>query len=238
MPALRASLRWLLPALIVAAGCAAASVWQYGRGVQKDAALIAYADALQAPAVPLADAAMRPSDLPVRVNGTVRPMSTGAWVMLDNQIRDSRVGVRAYAIVRPSPQQPWMLADFGWLPFGPDRTLTDVPALPESIDVRGLLVPLPGQGMRLGANPAMRAGEPVLVTYLDPAELAAQLQQPIADRVLRVDADVAFGFARDATLQPTGLPPERHYGYALQWGGLAIAVIVIYLFLSFRKPRA
>jgi cytochrome oxidase assembly protein ShyY1 len=44
--------------------------------------------------------------------------------------------------------------------------------------------------------------------------------------------------ARDLDILPNTLPPDRHLGYAVQWFGLALAVLVTALVVTFRKsPR-
>ena len=42
---------------------------------------------------------------------------------------------------------------------------------------------------------------------------------------------------RDLDILPNTLSPERHLGYAVQWFGLAIAVLVIALVMTFRKRK-
>jgi cytochrome oxidase assembly protein ShyY1 len=55
--------------------------------------------------------------------------------------------------------------------------------------------------------------------------------------VLRLDPAMAGGYARDLEILPNTLPPEKHLGYAVQWYGLALAVLVTALVLTFRRPR-
>ena len=40
---------------------------------------------------------------------------------------------------------------------------------------------------------------------------------------------------RDLDILPNTLPPERHLGYAVQWFGLAIAVLATALVVTVRK---
>jgi cytochrome oxidase assembly protein ShyY1 len=51
-----------------------------------------------------------------------------------------------------------------------------------------------------------------------------------------LDPAIPLGYARDLDVLPNTLPPERHLGYAVQWFGLALAVLVTALVLTFRKP--
>ncbi|WP_343239036.1 SURF1 family cytochrome oxidase biogenesis protein, partial [Stenotrophomonas sp.] len=58
------------------------------------------------------------------------------------------------------------------------------------------------------------------------------------DRVLRLDPALPFGDARDLDLLPNTLPPQRHLGYAVQWFGLALTVLVVALVLERRRRRS
>ncbi|HJS34801.1 MAG TPA: SURF1 family cytochrome oxidase biogenesis protein, partial [Pseudoxanthomonas sp.] len=69
-------------------------------------------------------------------------------------------------------------------------------------------------------------------------ELAQALKLPaLAPRLLKLDPDLPLGYARDLDVLPNTLPPERHIGYAVQWFGLAGAVLVTALLLTWRSRR-
>jgi cytochrome oxidase assembly protein ShyY1 len=42
---------------------------------------------------------------------------------------------------------------------------------------------------------------------------------------------------RDLEILPNTLTPERHLGYAVQWFGLAITVLVVALVLTFKRKK-
>ncbi|HRO26599.1 MAG TPA: SURF1 family cytochrome oxidase biogenesis protein, partial [Luteimonas sp.] len=78
----------------------------------------------------------------------------------------------------------------------------------------------------------------VVVTGLDAADLPAALGVgSLPPRVLKLDPDLPLGFDRDLDVLPNTLSPEKHLGYAVQWFGLALAVLVTALVLTFRRPR-
>ena len=58
-----------------------------------------------------------------------------------------------------------------------------------------------------------------------------------ATRVLRLDPALPFGDERDLDLLPNTLPPQRHLGYAVQWFGLALTVLVVAVVLERRRRR-
>jgi cytochrome oxidase assembly protein ShyY1 len=227
---------WLL-ALAVAAAFAALGAWQLGRRDAKQAMLDEVRAVLAARAPqPLALAAD-----PVRRDRYDWAAGSGAFadapaVLLDNQQRDGRAGVRAYRLFQPDDGGPALLVELGWLPLPGDRTLPDVPRPPGTQRLQGLLLPPPSQGIaRAVATP--RDGQ-LLTIGLDAANLPQALGHPsLPPRVLRPDPAWPLGYARDLEILPNTLPPGRHLGYAVQWFGLALAVLATALILTFRRPR-
>jgi cytochrome oxidase assembly protein ShyY1 len=213
--------------------------WQYQRGVGKQETLQHWAQAMRAEprdfsAVP----AVQDATLPQRIADRFVLSEAPGWILLDNQRRDAEVGIKAYRVLRAADGR-WLLADFGWSAW---HSRPDLPRLPEpesTLLVRGLWVPWPGQGIVLAANPlAAEPGlEPVLLTHLDRAELSAWSRRELAPGVLRVAPDSAFGFVRELDALPNTLPPEKHFGYALQWFGFALAACCILGILHWRIVR-
>src|SRR5690554_2552921 len=165
----------------------------------------------------------------------------GAWadaptVMLDNQQRNGRPGVRVYRLFDPAQGEP-LLVELGWLPVPADRSIPAIGGdLPEP-PLEGLLLAPPSAGL---ANAAIQpqADGSLLLMALDLEALAEALgRERIAPRVLRLDPATPGGYARDLEILPNTLPPEQHLGYAVQWYGLALAVLVTALILTFRRPR-
>ena len=157
-------------------------------------------------------------------------------VLLDNQQREGRAGVRAYRLFLPAQGRP-LLVELGWLPLPPDRRLPEVPRPAGQRRVEGLLLPPPSGGLASRALVPQRSGV-LLATAIDRDRVAEAFRLPaVAPRVLRLDPREPLGYARDLDVLPNTLPPERHLGYAVQWFGLALAVLATALLLSFRRRK-
>ncbi len=165
-------------------------------------------------------------------------------ILLDNQMfnsrgRGERAGVRAYRVFQPEAGMP-LLVELGWLPLPGDRQLPAVPRPGAVTRVAGLLVPPPSAGLAHGAAIAQPGGT-LLAVALQPAALRQPLHlAALAPRVLKLDPAQALpaggpAYARDLDILPNTLPPERHLGYAVQWFGLAIAVFITALVVTFHK---
>jgi len=212
--------------------------WQLGRMHEKQAVLDAVSRVLEARA-PLSLAAAGEAG---RASGFDWAAGRGAFadapaVLLDNQQRDGRPGVRAYRLFEPDAGPP-LLVELGWLPLPGDRAMPAVDRPQGPLDVQGLLAPPPSAGIgraRLAAEPGRGV---VVVTALDAGGLAAALGVPaLPPRVLKLDPGLPLGFARDLDFLPNTLSPQQHLGYAVQWFGLALAVLATALVLTFRRPR-
>lgn len=230
---------WLL-ALAVIALFSRLGFWQLDRMHRKQAMLASVHGVLQQrQAQPLAAAAD-----PVRSGTYDWSMGDGRFaelppILLDNQSRGERPGVRAYRVFQPESGAP-LLVELGWLPLPGDRRLPAVPTPAGVTRVAGLLVPPPSSGLARGVAVAQPDGA-LLAVALQPAALGRQLHlAALAPRVLKLDPEQALpaggpAYARDLDILPNTLPPERHLGYAVQWFGLAIAVFITALVVTFRK---
>ena len=87
--------------------------------------------------------------------------------------------------------------------------------LPSSLDKRMLL---------------KRARNPLQVLPL----LCLPLARPRRHLLLRLSPDSASGYTREWQVR-TGLTPERHTGYAVQWFALAAALVVLCLWVALTR---
>ncbi len=159
-------------------------------------------------------------------------------ILLDNQSRDERAGVRAYRLFKPSQGMP-LLVDLGWLPLAGNREMPTIARPNGTILVKGLLVPPPSHGLIMPiAN--MQANGDVLTTGLGAAGIPSALAvKTLPPRILRLDPAMEnLGYARDLDVLPNTMPPARHLAYAVQWFGLALAVLATATILTFRRRRA
>ena len=244
----RRMLGWWVLAVLVAAGFAMLGRWQLARMHEKQAMLAQAQHALDhshAQPLLLASDPKRASNYDWS-SGQGRIANVTVW--LDNQQRNGQVGVRMYCVLLPDIGSQAVLLDAGWWPLNGTRTMPvfGCPARAEQ-RVRGLLAPPPAEGLLHGDAQARLDGNRWLAARMDVPALAKALHLPtgIAPRVLRLDPqrqhdDAGVMLApgeRDLEILPNTLTPERHLGYAVQWFGLAITVLVVALVLTFKRKK-
>jgi len=152
--------------------------------------------------------------------------------LLDNMPREGVPGVHVLTpLLREAGSV--VVVDRGWIALGGDRrALPPLPVDEASREVTGRADALPRPAVELEAPPG--SGWPRLVSFPTTDELAAALGVAVHPQVLLLDDAQPDGFLRE--WRPPGMTPDKHVGYAVQWFGLAAAVAVTWLVLSFR-PR-
>ncbi len=239
---------WLL-AVVAIGAFASLGHWQLARMHEKQAMLDAAAHALDGRAAP--QPLLLASD-PKRAQaydwaaGNGRVANATLW--LDNQQRNGRSGVRMYCVLLPDDGVQAVLLDAGWWPLDGTRTLPvfGCPA-GDAQAVRGLLASPPSSGLVHGDALAANGDGRWLATRLDLAAIARalKLSTGIAPRVLRLDPQRQPGDGgamlapgeRDLDILPNTLSPQRHLGYAVQWFGLAITVLVVAIVLTAKRRK-
>jgi cytochrome oxidase assembly protein ShyY1 len=208
-------------------------VWQLDRAALKESLLRRYAAAATAPAQPFATVAAHPSpDSYPRVHLDGAYLTNRVY-LLDNPNHDRRGGVEVYVPFRPRGEARLLLVDIGFLPGSGSDQHPPVPPLPSgSVSLHGLYLPPPGAGFEMGGDAlARQATWPKTTIYLDLAQLAADLHQPLYPRVLALDADASSTYQRKAHVDFSAMPPARHRAYAFQWFSFAVALAAIFVIL-------
>jgi surfeit locus 1 family protein len=158
-------------------------------------------------------------------------------VLLDNMpAADGRAGFRVLTPLQ-LPDGQWLLVDRGWVPLGVTRSdLPDVHVAAQPGEVVGRIDELPEPGLRLGENPepSATASWPRVLTYPRLAELEKVMNRPLLPRVLLLDATQPQGYERKWGAN-FGIGPTRHLAYAVQWFAMGIAMVCVFLIVSFRK---
>jgi len=228
---------WGMAALLLAGAFGALGAWQWQRGDDKERMLAQWQAAGSAPPRSLAATLEQSVALPVRVEGSGRYVA-GATVLLDNQVRDGRPGVMVLSLFQPDGAHRALLVNRGWIALDARRQLARAPAdVIGQAAVTGLLSRPPSAGLRV-ENVAWRVGmPPPMLNWLDLASLEEQFGHALYPGVLLLDDGVANGFARGWQPLPNTMPPARHRGYAVQWFGLALTVLVVYAILT-KKRKA
>jgi surfeit locus 1 family protein len=210
--------------------------WQWDRGEHRHAQWQDFARG-DAPAVEATATAL--AGLPRFAHVAVRgEFDTERQFLLDNISHGGAPGYEVLSILQLADGSR-LLVNRGWVPFtGYREQLPEVGLASVGVQrIAGRLSSLPVAGMASGRQPPVEAGSWPRVTSFPTHDqlqqaLGAQLHEP----VLLLDADSGPGYLRD--WRPPGIPPERHYSYAVQWWAFALLALGLFAGLNLKKRDA
>ncbi len=154
-------------------------------------------------------------------------------LLLDNQIYQKRVGYRWIMPFQVNGQ--WLLVELGWIAAPARRD--ELPVLPEVnglYQVKGVL-DLPSRRMVLSDEIEL-VSWPWRVQAVDIDKIAKVTGKIFLPWIVRADTVsndegeyLGVEWNTVPVWRPVGIPPQKHYAYAMQWFGLTFVVLIGFL---------
>lgn len=211
-------------------------LWQLDRAKQKEALQAALSERVDE--LPLDLDLVRdlgPDDRfrPARARGHYLP---GQQWLQDNRVHAMQAGYHVYSLFELAGSRRTLLVNRGWVPVGASRTeLPELPLPTGELSLTGQLNPPASVGIALGEVDYRRMGLTVL-PYLEIHKLGQAIARDLLPLALVLDEGQPGVLTRDP-LPVTEMGPEKHLGYAVQWFGLATALLMIYVGLNTRRVQ-
>ncbi|MEC6815572.1 SURF1 family protein [Photobacterium toruni] len=204
------------------------SWWQLSRADEKKQLQSQIQERQQIPVVDLARLPIDPLWHSITLEGEFDNQHP---ILLDNQLYRGRPGYHLYLPFISQQQQ--VLVNVGWIAASPYREI--LPVLPQ-LNGRKVIsgVIAPAQQLLQFKPDSRDESWPFRVQNIELDRLSRRLQQPLLPWVIQISASSPMALTQ--TWQPVVMGPKKHYGYAMQWFLLAIAVAVISL-LWLRRER-
>jgi surfeit locus 1 family protein len=204
--------------------------WQLGRAHEKEGLAARLEMLAREPPLSLTAAEVRAEDVEgrrVRVRGRFEPKYA---VLIDNRIRRGVVGYHVVTPLAIDGGGRYVLVNRGWIAGTTDRSrLPEVKTPAGTVEITGLAVTPSRRFLELSANTA--EGKVWQNLTLERYRQAVPiLLQPV---VIQQESPLEDGLARD--WDPPDLGVNTHYGYAIQWLALALAILVFYLVTHVRR---
>ena len=225
------------PTLAVIVLCpllASLGFWQLDRAAQKRQLAEGFASGSEAVSLAGASIGEDMAKLPRYQRVVTSGSYEGRQFLLDNMTHDGMAGYQVLTPFRVEGSDVRVLVNRGWIPkaFG-TSLLPDVRIGEESRRIRGRITRLPRPGLELTTDTRPLPEWPRVVQFPVMAELAEALGEPLAPRMLLLDAGESDGFVREWS--PLEFGPERHVGYAMQWFAMSATVLIIYVALNLKR---
>jgi surfeit locus 1 family protein len=160
----------------------------------------------------------------------------GQWVAdqtvyLDNRQMNAKVGFFVLTPLLLEGSAQVVLVQRGWVQRNFEQR-DKVPAIETplgTVTVEGRMAPPPSKLFELGKPEAS-----VIRQNLDLEQFRAQTRLPLLSVMLMQTGAASEGLLREWPAVNLGV--EKHYGYALQWFGIAAALALLYLWYQILKP--
>lgn len=225
-----------LVAILMIWACLELSAWQSDRADQKADLIDQWENAPQLIIQDLEDWTGAPTYAQVELTGRFEPIR---HVLLDNQTRQNHPGVHVYSPFLLGEDQPPIFVNRGWQPWlRYAGQWPDYPTPIEPVTLTGRIAPAPNVGFQLGeAAPLNRDQWPNLMTYFDIDQIRLVFGSQVSDHILLLDPTSPYHLSKDPWPR-VNMSPDRHRAYAFQWQAIALAILVIWIALSFRVYRS
>ncbi len=204
--------------------------WQLQRAAEKQQLFDAESAAAQASPVPVAS--LGPTDVPLHARASGR---YGEHVfLLDNRVRDRRPGYEVLAPLRIGEDQA-VLVNLGWVAQGARRAqLPNVEVPAGTVQVIGLAMTPEPPPFELSDRETFAAGWPKVVQTAVPGRLEKALDYRLRPVVLYPDGSEVAAHKVEVMHE---FGPSRHHGYAAQWFGFALVLVIVYLWHGLHRGR-
>ncbi len=220
-----------LAALAGILACLSLAQWQLGRAEQKRVLFDGFASGdTPAVALPSSFAAVERYQR-IQVVGAYDP---SRQFLLDNMTEQGRPGFHVLTPLLLNNGRI-IIVNRGWVPLGPTRgALPDMAVDPGPRTVTGRADVIPRPPIDLIAPPPI--GWPRIVNFPRMEQLAGWLEREVHPQVILLDAHEPEGYVR--RWLPPGMPPEKHFAYAVQWAALGATVLGAWVVMGLRREGA
>ncbi len=176
-------------------------------------------------------------------DGDLRPVTVqgrflaDAPVWRDNRTHQGRVGYELLVpFVDEAINEGQVLVNLGWVQAGFDRSMLPEVLLPASrVEITGRLAPSRPPPAVFG-EVVERLDDGIRVQRVEIEEIERALGLRLYARILV--ADPGEPGVQTWNFRPARLSSDRHRGYAIQWFGLALVLVIGWCAASLRRRRA
>ncbi|MEE9343104.1 MAG: SURF1 family protein [Gammaproteobacteria bacterium] len=203
--------------------------WQLDRAEQKRALLSDYRKGEGAVSIPIVGKIEFTEGLKYQMASLKGRYETHRQILLDNRTSN---GMAGYHVVTPLRLKDGagILVNRGWIGIGESRdVLPDIVVDDQFRDIQGRLKPIAEKVFRLGEE-LPREQWPYRIQHINIESISQELGYSLIPFVVLLSSDQSDGFVRD--WKPLTFGPERNQGYAVQWFGLAVALLFIYIIVN------
>jgi surfeit locus 1 family protein len=162
----------------------------------------------------------------------------GLWngskqMLIDNVINSGVAGYKVLTPLQINETEMFILVDRGWISQGKSRNiLPNIDIKDEYVEVNGILEN-PELGFILSEN-LVTDNWPKVSQTKNLEVLSKEFEEQLSSYILVADPTLKSSLAYMKII-PTNMTAEKHFGYAIQWFTMFVALCLMYLWIGFKK---
>ena len=151
--------------------------------------------------------------------------------LLDNRMHQSKKGYEVFTPFKSEGQQVYLI-NRGWTGNYSDHPFS----APEGNHfIEGIISPFDKYGLNLSKEEAKNSF-PMVVQELSHSSASKLLGNNLSIEEIVIQLSAASKGSFEPIWGPTELKAPRHWGYAAQWLGLALVLVILYFYFGFKEP--
>ena len=151
---------------------------------------------------------------------------------LDNRIYRQTAGYEVFSAFKSESQQLFLI-NRGWVSKEEAGENSFDTGTEKTVFIQGLYTPFKRFGLSL-SNYFQTYEWPKVVQELDYEQASLDMgNETLHEAVIQLSAG-SVG-ALEPVWSPTSFKPSRHYGYAVQWWGLALVLVTSFIYFGFKR---
>ena len=151
--------------------------------------------------------------------------------LLDNRMHQSKKGYEVFTPFKSEGQQVYLI-NRGWTGNYSDHPFS----APEGNHfIEGIISPFDKYGLNLSKEEAKNSF-PMVVQELTHSSASKLLGNNFSIEGIVIQLSAASKGSFEPIWGPTELKAPRHWGYAAQWLGLALVLVILYIYFGYKEP--
>lgn len=199
-------------------------VWQLNRAEEKAQLLEMQAERLERAALSGEWLVSEPGDWRYRKAELSGYYQEDRQWLLDNRTHQGHFGYEVISLFRLASGAGSLLVNRGWIAASPRREILPEIPVPKGLQSLGGIVDRIERPRWVLRETPPEAGWPKRIQYADLERMRADAAQEIAPWLVRLEEGQPGALISMPRISPMG--PQTHRGYAMQWFGLALVLLV------------
>ncbi|MFZ2541970.1 MAG: SURF1 family protein [Gallionella sp.] len=209
-------------------------LWQSNKADQKQALQDTYDARASQSAVRITSGHLSPEEFRYKKVVVRGQFDTANQILLDNQVYNEAAGYHVITPFQIESSRVYILVNRGWVPLGADRAVLPKISTPEGmLEIGGIATLPPSKIYELMQPESLNGGWQTIWQNMDLERYREAVPFQLQPVIIQMDKDSQGGFVREWPRPDTRI--QTHLGYAFQWFGMAVILVLFYVVTNFKK---